>query len=159
MLPIRFPLLTWNPPCCDRICPPHSQVARKLNSQFPSPCSYTPSSQNPDPPGFPRSKYTLIRTTSRIWLTRSSTLHIFHSAHSSEWCLGGKPYPRRQRVRPSPPLYLCYCLDAAHLFLIIFLLKAPNGDGTGPAKKVHDWAPHPVYVYVYAYTVNIFISR
>ncbi len=27
-------LLTWNPPCCDRICPPCSQVARKLTSPF-----------------------------------------------------------------------------------------------------------------------------
>jgi hypothetical protein len=76
LLPIRFPLLTWNPPCCDRIRPPRSQVARKLNSPFPSPCSYTPHSKIPTPPGFPRSKYTLIRTTSRIWLTRSSTPNI-----------------------------------------------------------------------------------
>ncbi len=27
--------LTWNPPCCDRIRPPHSQVARKLAPLFP----------------------------------------------------------------------------------------------------------------------------
>ncbi len=32
-----------------------------------------PSFQNPDPPGFSRSKYTFIRTTSRTYLTRSST--------------------------------------------------------------------------------------
>ncbi len=28
-------LLTWNPPCCDRIHPTYSQVARKLTNQFP----------------------------------------------------------------------------------------------------------------------------
>ncbi len=33
-----------------------------------------PPFQNPDPPEFPRFKYTFIRMTSRIWLTRSSTL-------------------------------------------------------------------------------------
>jgi hypothetical protein len=73
LLPIRLPLLTWNPPCCDRIRPPRSQVARKLTFPFPSPCSYAPHSKIPTPPGFPRSKYTFIRTTSRIWLTRFST--------------------------------------------------------------------------------------
>jgi hypothetical protein len=35
LLPIRLPLLTWNPPCCDRIRPPRSQVARKLIFPFP----------------------------------------------------------------------------------------------------------------------------
>ncbi len=52
LLPIRFLLLTWNPPCCDRIRPPRSQVARKLDSQSPSPCSYTPHSRIPTPWGF-----------------------------------------------------------------------------------------------------------
>ncbi len=72
--PFESPLLTWNPPRCDRIRPPRSQVAGKLIFPFPSPCSYTSPFQNPDPPEFPRSKYTFIRTTSRIWLTRSRTL-------------------------------------------------------------------------------------
>jgi hypothetical protein len=53
LLPIRLPLLTWNPPCCDRIRPPRSQVARKLIFPFPSPCSYTPYSKIPTPRGFP----------------------------------------------------------------------------------------------------------
>ncbi len=57
--------LTWNSSCCDRIRPPRSQVARKLTSPFPSPGSYTPPTQNPDPPGFSRSKYKFIRTTLR----------------------------------------------------------------------------------------------
>ncbi len=53
LLPVRLPLLTWNPPCCDRICPPRSQVARKLIFPFLSPCSYTPHSKIPTPRGFP----------------------------------------------------------------------------------------------------------
>ncbi len=53
LLPIRLPLLTWNPPCCDRIRPPRSQVACKLIFPFPSPCSYTPHSEIPTPWGFP----------------------------------------------------------------------------------------------------------
>ncbi len=46
-------LLTWNPPCCDRIRPPRSQVVRKLTSPFPSPGSYTPLPKIPTPRGFP----------------------------------------------------------------------------------------------------------
>jgi hypothetical protein len=53
LLPIRLPLLTWNPPCCDRIRPPRSQVARKRTFPFPSPCSYTPHSKIPTPQSFP----------------------------------------------------------------------------------------------------------
>jgi hypothetical protein len=45
-------LLTWNPPCCDRIRPPRTQVARKLTSPFPSPGSYTPPTSKSRPPGF-----------------------------------------------------------------------------------------------------------
>ncbi len=45
--------LTWNPPCCDRICPPRSQVARKLTSPFSSPGSYTPLPKILTPQGFP----------------------------------------------------------------------------------------------------------
>jgi hypothetical protein len=75
LLPPFVPLLlTWNPSCCDRICPPRSQVARKLNFPFPSPGSYTPHSKIPTPPEFPKPKYTFIRTTLRTWLTRSSTV-------------------------------------------------------------------------------------
>ncbi len=52
--PLFSPLqLTWNPPCCDRIRPPRSQVARKLTPLFPSPGSYTPLPKIPTPQGFP----------------------------------------------------------------------------------------------------------
>jgi hypothetical protein len=48
--PLSNPLsLTWNPPCCDRIRPPRSQVACKLTSPFLtlSPTLPPPNSQNP----------------------------------------------------------------------------------------------------------------
>jgi hypothetical protein len=51
--PFSPSLLTWNPPSCDRIRPPCSQVARKLTSPFPSPGSYTPLPKIPTPQGFP----------------------------------------------------------------------------------------------------------
>jgi hypothetical protein len=61
--PFYSPLLTWNPPCCDRIRPPWSQVARKLISPFPSlpisipphfhPSPFPPHSEIPTPWGFP----------------------------------------------------------------------------------------------------------
>jgi hypothetical protein len=53
LLPFLTPLyLLGNPPSCDRIRPPWSPVACKLNSPFPSPCPYTPSSKIPTPRGF-----------------------------------------------------------------------------------------------------------
>ncbi len=52
--PFESPLLTWNPPSCDRIRPPWSQVACKLTSPFstlpqslPSPNSQNPGYQAP----------------------------------------------------------------------------------------------------------------
>ncbi len=50
LLPIRLPLLTWNPPCCDRIRPPRSQVARKLIFPFP-PLAHIPLIPKSRPPG------------------------------------------------------------------------------------------------------------
>ncbi len=45
-------LLTWNPPCCDRIRPRCPQVARNLTLPFPSPGSYAPHSKIPTPWSF-----------------------------------------------------------------------------------------------------------
>jgi hypothetical protein len=42
-------LLTWNPPSCDRICPPWSQVACKLTSPFPTLSPNPPPSKLPEP--------------------------------------------------------------------------------------------------------------
>jgi hypothetical protein len=60
----RFPLLSWNPPCCDRIRPPWSQVARKLIFSFPSLPICSPSvshSEIPTPCGFPKLMRPLLR--------------------------------------------------------------------------------------------------
>ncbi len=79
-LPLLIPFcspfyLLGNPPSCDRIRPPRTQFARKLTSHFP-PLSHIPLVPKSRPPGVPRSKYTFIRTTSRTWLTRSSTIGV-----------------------------------------------------------------------------------
>ncbi len=42
-------LLTWNPPCCNRIRPPWSQVAHKLTSPSSTPFSFPPHSKFPVP--------------------------------------------------------------------------------------------------------------
>ncbi len=55
-------------------CPPQSQVTCKLISPFPSPSPYTPHSEIPTPWGFPELNIHITKTTSRAWLTRSSTL-------------------------------------------------------------------------------------
>ncbi len=96
--PICPLLLTWNPPCCDRICPPYPQVARKLTLPFPSPGSYTPHSKIPIPRSFPTPNIctcTFIRTTMRTQLTRSSTvLHLTTPPPPSQpYC--HTIYPRR----------------------------------------------------------------
>jgi hypothetical protein len=42
-------LLTWNPPSCDRIRPPQSQVAYKLTSPVPTLSPNPPPSKFPEP--------------------------------------------------------------------------------------------------------------
>jgi hypothetical protein len=54
-------------------CPPRSQVACKLISPFPYPSPYTPLSKIPTPWGLPELNMHITKTTSRTWLTRSST--------------------------------------------------------------------------------------
>jgi hypothetical protein len=48
LLPFHPLLLTWNPPSCDRIRPPRSQVACKLTSPVPT-LSSNPPSKFPEP--------------------------------------------------------------------------------------------------------------
>ncbi len=63
LAPLSNPtLLTWNPPSCDRICPPQSQVACKLTPPIP-PCPQTLPLQ------IPGTQFTqrLTKTTSR-WI-------------------------------------------------------------------------------------------
>ncbi len=73
LTPLSNPLsLTGNPPCCDRIRPPRSQVACKLTSPFstPFPTLPPPNSQNP---GYQR----LTKTTLRIRRLLSGTVSLF----------------------------------------------------------------------------------
>ncbi len=54
LAPLFGPLqLTWNPPRCDRIRPPRSQVARKLLRYFPPLAHIPPLPKIPTPRGFP----------------------------------------------------------------------------------------------------------
>jgi hypothetical protein len=54
LAPLLGPLqLTWNPPCCDRIRPPRSQVARKLLPYFPPLAHIPPLPKIPTTQGFP----------------------------------------------------------------------------------------------------------
>jgi hypothetical protein len=61
--PLYSPLLTWNPPSCDRNRPPQSQVACKLTPPVPlwPPVPSLPKFQ--PPLGFPRPNMHLIRAT------------------------------------------------------------------------------------------------
>jgi hypothetical protein len=76
LLPSQAPLLTWNPPCCDRIRPPWSQVARKLISSFPSLPICSPSVphlfpiQKPRPLWFSQANAPSTETTSQLWFPR-----------------------------------------------------------------------------------------
>ncbi len=67
--PFWSPLLTWNPPSCDRIRPPWSQVACKLTSPFPTLSPIPPHCQIPRTQVIKR----LTMTTSRIRLLLSGT--------------------------------------------------------------------------------------
>ncbi len=98
---LYFPLLTWNPPCCDRICPPQSQVARKLISPFPHSTPYTPHSKIPTPWGFPELNIHFTKTTSQTWVTRSSTLLD----------------PRKARSKGGAAVYVVLCRSSDTRFL------------------------------------------
>jgi hypothetical protein len=80
--PSESPLLTWNPPCCDRIRPPWSQVARKLISSFPSLPICPPSVphlfsiQSPDPLWFSQFNAPFTKTTSQLWFPRPAQLAL-----------------------------------------------------------------------------------
>ncbi len=70
-----FPLSTYlEPSFCVRICPPLLPGACKLTHSVPSVTLLFSPTQNPDPPGFSRSKYTLIRKT--LWTAPDDPAHI-----------------------------------------------------------------------------------
>ncbi len=103
--PFLSPLLTWNPPCCDRIRPPWSQVARKLIYPFPSLPIPSPF-RNPDPLGFFGATCALTKTTSQHWLT---------SPEQELYCISseaGFPLPRDLWLHVALPFW----------FLVLFQL-------------------------------------
>jgi hypothetical protein len=120
LLSICLPLLTWNPPCCDRIRPPRSQVARKLIFRFPSPLLIYPSFQNPDPLEIPRSKYTFIRTTSRIWLTRSSTLTLTSNSRQKSHVSDIKKYLFLQNC---PQIFLSFTQNSEEVCCYLLVIS------------------------------------
>jgi hypothetical protein len=67
------PSLTWNPPCCDRIHPPRSQVACKLTSPLST-------LSQPSPLQIPRTQVTKrpTKTTLRIRHLLSGTVQALH---------------------------------------------------------------------------------
>jgi hypothetical protein len=65
-------LLTWNPPCCDRIHPPRSQVACKLTSPFSTLSPIPPPSKFPEP----RSPSTLLRRPQESDIFCPEHLHL-----------------------------------------------------------------------------------
>ncbi len=84
--PFLAPLLTWNPPCCDWIRPPWSQVARKLIPSFPSlPICYSSVSHSeiPTPCGFPKLMRPFTKTTSQHWLPSPAHDYIAYSSQIS----------------------------------------------------------------------------
>jgi hypothetical protein len=86
-------LLTWNPPSCDRICPPRSQVACKLTSPVPNP------SPNPPPLQIPRTP--VIQRLSCCW----SAVRSGQRGLLSPPLFGGGPPPPPAGVGDvTPPL-------------------------------------------------------
>jgi hypothetical protein len=73
LLPIRPRSLTWNPPSCDRIRPPRSQVACRL-TPFDPPSPQPSPFQIPCTPNTPRLTKTTSGTTRHLL---SGTLAIF----------------------------------------------------------------------------------
>ncbi len=77
------PLLTWNPPSCDRIRPPRSQVACKLTS--PDPTLSPPSPfQIPRTPDTPRLTKTTSGTTRHL-LSGTNTTAASLLPQSDDW--------------------------------------------------------------------------
>jgi hypothetical protein len=83
-----------------------------------------------------------------LLLLRPSKIFIFfHSAKSSEWCLGSKRSPRRQRIRSSPPLYFRNSLGRCLADFANLSAHSPStATAAGPQKIVLNWPPHPVHI-------------
>jgi hypothetical protein len=83
--PFSSPLLTWNPPSCDRNRPPQSQVARKLTPPVPHLAPCTLPSKIPTPIGFSRSHVHLIRATLQPILLWSRTVLYLMAQMLQNW--------------------------------------------------------------------------
>ncbi len=141
-------LLTWNPPSCDRIRPPRSQVACKLTSPVPTLSPNPPPSKFPEPQ-LPSASLRRPQEESGIFcpehsppevvagccgILNSSVIHLSDSAnlpHLSSFSLS--------EVSVSISLSQASCLACSHswslvlsTFLLSFLRLAPLGWG-GPS--------------------------
>ncbi len=132
LLPFLTPLyLLGNPYSCDRIRPPWSPIARKLNSPFPSPCPYTHNSKILTPRGFsPPNIHSLgwhrepgSQDPVHSWISelRQSARILFLRIDAACWesCI----FELMQIAENPVSLNLCKCWDSC---ISEFLLSAEN---------------------------------
>jgi hypothetical protein len=89
-------LLTWNPPSCDRIRPPRSQVACKLTSPVPTLYPNPPPLQTPRTPTAQRLTTTTSGTVRRLLSGTIALKHVFccliqtcYTGHNLGYARGG----------------------------------------------------------------------
>jgi hypothetical protein len=79
-------LLTWNPPCCDRIRPPRSQVACKLTSLDPTLSPNPPPSKFPEPQ-LPSASLRRPQEQPRVFCQEHiCSVHPCSLLSNSNWC-------------------------------------------------------------------------
>jgi hypothetical protein len=120
--PFSSPLLTWNPPSCDRNRPPQFQVARKLTPPVPHLAPCTPPSKIPTPFGFSRSHVHLIRATLQpIPLWSRTVIH-----HLASWFAFIHPVDYFQFTYVSVLFTLLHSIISCSIIHCYFLFDTGN---------------------------------